>query len=766
LSNLFDLVYVLEDRDVRKTFRLDEIPSSASPLASPSANPNSIPNLSSSSSSSSLSSSSTLSAPSSSPTSPLTPPQLTNTFSPFTIEKTRCGIRGWAWAQVAVFRYHALGTAPPLKLRFVILKRQALTVAKVRVGHTVYLRGGCALNSLGPGDRPTRLRGSHRAGFPFVVESCGAASLSLHFAARSLLDLTYWLNAFKAFASLLSSEAPPFISPSLPPLSSLAGSPHVFAGWLLFFTADGVWKHRYCILNARTCLLQLCKRVNLLRCSVEHASFSAPKRPDSRIPLCVSAGPLQQVSLLFDHAIVESIWASALRLAQLQPHTDFSVLSFDDIIERASASALAPSPPKPSSHSLLPLSDVDRAIALGRRRASSIVATPLQPLLASPRSPDDPNQLSRSSSHSPLLLRPVSDADHLEFRSQINAIMTANPRSLLRPLSRPRSSSTSSFSFSSSFSSSASSIIPASPERSRLRLLSLDGGILESGLRNVALLGKLEDLLQQDFVGSADVLVASSESVFLACALANGLTVGCCQKLLQLTVAKTLETNSGDMTAPRFSRKYFEILCQEVFIGRKLSSLPRGVLVPGFCTAHPHIRVSHNLAHLGLVDKDRAPAAPDEAIATLVLRSIGSPTFFSPFEGFLDPAVFAPNPSSTLLSVFSLEEARALCLLSIGSQRRAPFSWENSLNSSDWGVLDWAPVHSQLSELCAVEYSDSLMTAALGSRYHRFLLVIDSHPLASFEVLQALITDSLAETDPSAAVEWLSRNWLQTNNSS
>src|SRR3989338_2953760 len=213
LTNLFELLYVLEDKDVKKMFRLDEIPSTplfpeplpansnvgpqANPLISPSSSTTPSPSSSTTAATTPSQSTPSQSTPhdlgsnsspaivhipsSSSTSSSSTPTQNTNVFSPFTIEKTRYGIRSWIWTQISVFQYHLLKLTPALKLRFVSLKRQALSISKIKAVHTIYLRGGCSINSLGSGDRPSRLRNSLRAAFPFVLESIGATSLSFHF---------------------------------------------------------------------------------------------------------------------------------------------------------------------------------------------------------------------------------------------------------------------------------------------------------------------------------------------------------------------------------------------------------------------------------------------------------------------------------------------------------------------------------------------------------------------------------------------------------
>ena len=339
-----------------------------------------------------------------------------------------------------------------------------------------------------------------------------------------------------------------------------------------------------------------------------------------------------------------------------------------------------------------------------------------------------------------LLLRPVTDADHLEFRAQINAIMTANPRSLLRPFPRRRAAS----------SPSDNPVLP-------LRVLALDGGILESGLRNAKLLQLLADRTRRDLVEKADVLVASSDSVFLACALANGVTLECCAKLLALAVSRTLETSNDDLAAPRFSRKYFEILCQEVFIGRPLSSLSKAVFIPGFRLSHPHLRCFHNLPQLPTISLS---PAQDDTIASVVLRSLGSPSFFAPLEGYLDPSVFAPDPSSTLLSVFPPHALPLVRLLSLGSSRASPLVWENSANSAEWGILDWAPVQAQLAELCARQHSQTVVSALFGPNFHRMELLVDaSAEIVSFAALDSSLSSAIQQIDPTSTCDWLDQYW-------
>lgn len=658
-----------------------------------------------------------------------------------------------------MFDYHAVKTTQPTKLRFVSLKRQLLTVWKVRTAHTVFLKGRYEIHT-GGNDGPTRLRNSLRAAFPFSIETTGPAAFTIHFGARSPIDLSYWLAAFRAADAMRKAgetdERECLVTASSPQLAAMVGANHIYAGWLLFFSPDGVWRYRYCIFNTKSLTFQLCKKIPLLNCSIARASFDNPNRRDTRIALVVSSGAIQKLNFLFDHSNVASIWTASLKLAQRNPFQDFSMLSFEDILASESGFGLSSGGIGSASSGFgggigigigigsavsggggggigsttgsgsgggggktpRNSSIVDQARALARRRSSNAPST--QALAAS------------------RLFGAVSDCDHTEFRALINTIIAENPRSLFLPVIR----------------STAGELAQAPG----LFVLSLDGGILESGIRNCLLLQALEKRFQR-VAEDADIIIASSESAFVACALASGFTLTCSLKLLELAISHTLEshTTSEGLKTPRYDPRYFEILCDEVFVGKTFASLQRHVVIPSVQLAAPHLKILHNVPDsVGIL----LPGTLDELVSSAILRSLSSPGIFPSFAGSVDPASCLPDPSGCIFSLFQKTTLERMRMLSLGSSQNSPRPWEMGSSPTDWGPLQWAPLQQDLSALLAQERTQSIVSSFLQDGYHRLsLLLPEPVPLLSLLSIRDALDSALSNQDLSSTFEFLSSKW-------
>ena len=309
------------------------------------------------------------------------------------------------------------------------------------------------------------------------------------------------------------------------------------------------------------------------------------------------------------------------------------------------------------------------------------------------------------------------------------------------------------------------------------RILTLDGGGVR-GMFTATLLSRLQEAARargRDFLGDIDLFAGTSTGAVLALGLAKGLSPESlaglyrdhAREVFQTSLVREITSVHGLLGAQYSSAPLAALLEERLGATTTLGALPRRVLVPAF-----------NLDNLGAHGRPRSWAAkffhnfpgPDsdgaELAVDVALRSSAAPTFFPPYQGYIDGGVVVNNPSmAALVQALDrdtggqrLEDVR---LLSVSAGFSSQFVPELRAES---GVLWWARSLVELMVNGAGDIADYECAHLLGDQYHRLTGSLPSDiGLADVDALGTL-GERAHEVSLEPALDWLEEHfWSGTD---
>ncbi|MEW9502889.1 patatin-like phospholipase family protein [Jeotgalibacillus marinus] len=212
------------------------------------------------------------------------------------------------------------------------------------------------------------------------------------------------------------------------------------------------------------------------------------------------------------------------------------------------------------------------------------------------------------------------------------------------------------------------------------RIMTFDAGALRGAI-SARLLERLDNSCK-GFVRKTNLFAGTSVGSFIAAALASGRTVE--EVFNFFNNKRNVELAFGNIRRGAFffnqavDFEGLESLTQAFFQDLKLKDLKKKVMIPSF-----------DLSTFTPVYYHNFPGSPhlNELVSDVVLRSNASPVLFQSYQGFLDGAVVASNPSTLAVS-FAVGTAKKklknIFLFSIGTGN-IEYSIERS--TKGWGMV-------------------------------------------------------------------------------
>lgn len=299
---------------------------------------------------------------------------------------------------------------------------------------------------------------------------------------------------------------------------------------------------------------------------------------------------------------------------------------------------------------------------------------------------------------------------------------------------------------------------------SKYRILAFDGGGVR-GVLSATLLKRLEDSFP-GLVDKADLVAGTSIGSLIALALAFG-----------LSPARLSEITSGIDWSAVFRRKstgFLRPMCGGTYGIRAINS----VFPPGLRLSDLSKRVlaiSFRVTASGgdswapvFFNNFPSSETKDTSVLDVALACTAVPAYFPSHRGYIDGGVVANNPSMAALCAavdpgLGGQSIEDVVLLSIGTGR---ILYRIDADTTSWGAMQWALHPSPATPLitlmvdgvsqCHTIFSRQI----LGERYYRLDPVLPE-PVGpgDYKAVPKLLRWA-EETDLSAVVSWVKRNWL------
>ncbi len=319
------------------------------------------------------------------------------------------------------------------------------------------------------------------------------------------------------------------------------------------------------------------------------------------------------------------------------------------------------------------------------------------------------------------------------------------------------------------------------PDR-MFRILSLDGG----GVRGILTAGILRRLVKEHrfprLLEDADLIAGTSTGGILALLFAAGYSPAEAQRLYMYHCPKIFTTSPARRYSP-FTAKYnnepLHSMLHAYFQDLRVDELPTPVMVTAFkIRSDPN---KHETTFFKQHGKSWRPALftnvkrfsgevePDTALVSdVACRTSAAPTYFPTYQGYVDGAIFANNPSLSAIAKATshyrhVKQARhRIAVLSVGAGAFDYFIPENENGvGMDWGLRQWAPyLRSILLDSSAISLETN-MALLMGEGYHRvnprLPHDVDLDDFVSMnDLLKVSRTCDLAPTE-----EWIKRVWYR-----
>jgi patatin-like phospholipase/acyl hydrolase len=305
------------------------------------------------------------------------------------------------------------------------------------------------------------------------------------------------------------------------------------------------------------------------------------------------------------------------------------------------------------------------------------------------------------------------------------------------------------------------------------RILSLDGG----GIRGIVTLILMQRLSEEaglgDWIDSADLLAGTSTGGLIALGLARGIPLEDLRELFE-TEGEAIFDDSwlddlkdlGRIAGAEYSLGGLKRILKGLFGEARLRHLRRRVLITSFDLDNRHPDPHFRTWKPKLFHNYPGPDSDGGALAWKVgLATAAAPTYFPSFEGYVDGAVYANNPSMCGLAQ-ALDGRRRrpaaledIVLLSLGTGLSLAYIRGQTV---DWGFAQWArPIVSLMLDGVA-GVADFQCQQILGARYHRLAPVFPPHQTYALDEWKKVpqMTSFAEAVDVGPAARFLRDVWL------
>jgi patatin-like phospholipase/acyl hydrolase len=308
---------------------------------------------------------------------------------------------------------------------------------------------------------------------------------------------------------------------------------------------------------------------------------------------------------------------------------------------------------------------------------------------------------------------------------------------------------------------------------SHYRVVSLDGG----GIRGIVSLVLMQRLSAEpgleNWLDSVDLLAGTSTGGLIALGLARGISLADLRDLYE-TRGQVIFDDSwlddlkdlGRIAGADYDLKGLRRELRRLFGDTLLRHLRRRVLVTSFDLDNQDPDPSRRTWKPKLFHNFPGPDSDGGQPCWKVgLRTSAAPTYFPSFEGYIDGAVYASNPSMCALGQ-ALDSRRSrpaaledVVLLSLGTGTSLTYIKGRVV---DWGHAQWVrPLVSLMLDGVA-GIADFQCRQILGARYHRMAPVFPPHRTFKVDDWRKVgeMVEFAAQVDIAPAARFLRRAWL------
>jgi patatin-like phospholipase/acyl hydrolase len=306
------------------------------------------------------------------------------------------------------------------------------------------------------------------------------------------------------------------------------------------------------------------------------------------------------------------------------------------------------------------------------------------------------------------------------------------------------------------------------------RVLSLDGG----GIRGIVTLVLMERLSAEagleGWLDSAHLLAGTSTGGLIALGLARGLTLPELRELYETKGGIIFDDSwlddlrdLGRIAGAEYDLKGLRRELRRLFGNATLGDLRRKVLVTSFDLDNQDPDPSRRTWKPKLFHNFPGPDSDREERCWKVgLRASAAPTYFPSFDGHIDGAVYASNPSMCGLAQ-ALDTRRRrpaaledVVLLSLGTGTSLTYIKGRSV---DWGYGQWIRPLVSLTLDGAAGIADFQCRQILGPRYHRLAPVFPPDKTYEMDEWPKVpeLTDFAEQVDVAATARFLRERWVE-----
>jgi patatin-like phospholipase/acyl hydrolase len=313
---------------------------------------------------------------------------------------------------------------------------------------------------------------------------------------------------------------------------------------------------------------------------------------------------------------------------------------------------------------------------------------------------------------------------------------------------------------------------PAAPPRS-YRVLSLDGG----GVRGIVSATIVMRLTKEfpTLLDSIDLIAGTSTGGLLCLLLAGGYSPRQCVDMYRFNAPIIFESYwLRKLLSPlhsSYSDKNKLDICKFYMGDRTLSQLNKRVVITAFrldggpeahgrSTFFPVGRWRPCLFSNLPLGNGAVPPDSDLTCVDAAMRTTAAPSYFPIYQGFVDGAVYANNPTIPALArVCSHLSPRVtldnVLVLSIGCGQTNQAISREDCEAGDWGIGKWSPHLLDLLMDSGEMATDLYASLMLGDRYQRCNLPLPAAcALDDADKIEQLY-EFACEADLSATIQWL-----------
>lgn len=307
------------------------------------------------------------------------------------------------------------------------------------------------------------------------------------------------------------------------------------------------------------------------------------------------------------------------------------------------------------------------------------------------------------------------------------------------------------------------------------RVLSLDGG----GVRGIVSATILMRLVKEfpSLLDSVDLIAGTSTGGLLCLLLAGGYSPRQCVDMYRFNAPIIFESYWLRKLLSPFQSAYSDKnkleICKFYMGERTLSQLNKRVVISAFRLdggpeAHgrstffpagcwrPCLFSNLPLAH-GAVPPDSDLTCVDAA-----MRTSAAPSYFPIYQGYVDGAVYANNPTIPALARVCSHFAPRVTLdnvivLSLGCGQVNQFISREDCETGDWGIGKWSPHLLDILMDSGVMATDLYASLMLGDRYHRCNPPLPEHCGLDDTTKIDMLYEFAYEADLSSTIQWLEK---------